>query len=134
MLLLMVSQYVLVSSSLWNLRPDIILCLEVAVLSLWGALHLKSSSCTAGTDCLKPFIQLLRVLLLPGKRVHGAFPRQRPSISKSKLYYDRQSVGQSALVSGTHLEPPTNVSPFSLIMCIPFRVCCGLRAYRIQYS
>jgi hypothetical protein len=33
--------------------------------------------------------------------------------SKSKLYYDRQSVGQSVLVSGTHLEPATNFS-FSL--------------------
>jgi hypothetical protein len=26
------------SSSLWNLRPDIIFCLKVAVLSLWGTL------------------------------------------------------------------------------------------------
>jgi hypothetical protein len=33
-----VSQYVVVSSSLWNLWPDIIFCLKVAVLSLWGAL------------------------------------------------------------------------------------------------
>jgi hypothetical protein len=32
------SQYVLVSSPLWNLLPDIIFCLKVAVLSLWGAL------------------------------------------------------------------------------------------------
>jgi hypothetical protein len=32
-----VSQYVLVSSPLWNLWPDIIFCLKVAVLSLWGA-------------------------------------------------------------------------------------------------
>jgi hypothetical protein len=31
--------------------------------------------------------------------------------SKSKLYYDRQSVGQSILVSGTHLGPATNFSP-----------------------
>jgi hypothetical protein len=29
-------QYVLVSSLLWNLWPDIIFCLKVAVLSLWG--------------------------------------------------------------------------------------------------
>jgi hypothetical protein len=28
--------------------------------------------------------------------------------SKLKLYYDRQSVGQSVLVSGNHLEPATN--------------------------
>jgi hypothetical protein len=33
--------------------------------------------------------------------------------SKSKLYeyYDRQSAGQSILVSGTHLGPATNFSP-----------------------
>jgi hypothetical protein len=30
--------------------------------------------------------------------------------SKSKLYYDRQSVCQSVLVSGTHLGPATNFS------------------------
>jgi hypothetical protein len=33
--------------------------------------------------------------------------------SKSKSHYDRQSVGQSVLVSGTHLGPATNFS-FSL--------------------
>jgi hypothetical protein len=33
-----VSQYVFVSSPLWDLRPDITSCLKVAVLSLWGAL------------------------------------------------------------------------------------------------
>jgi hypothetical protein len=32
---------------------------------------------------------------------------------KSKLIYDRQSVGQSVLVSGAHLGPLTNLS-FSL--------------------
>jgi hypothetical protein len=30
---------------------------------------------------------------------------------KSKLYYDRQSVGESILASGTHLGPETNFSP-----------------------
>jgi hypothetical protein len=35
------------------------------------------------------------------------------SKSKSKLHYDRQSVGQSVLVSGPHLGPATNFS-FSL--------------------
>jgi hypothetical protein len=30
------------------------------------------------------------------------------SKSKPKLYYDRQSVGQSILVPGTHLGPETN--------------------------
>jgi hypothetical protein len=33
--------------------------------------------------------------------------------SKSKLYYDRQSAGQSVLVSGTHLGPATEFFPFS---------------------
>jgi hypothetical protein len=39
---------------------------------------------------------------------------------KLKLIYDRQSVGQSVLVSGTHLEPATNFSfslKFSLDSC-----------------
>jgi hypothetical protein len=39
---------------------------------------------------------------------------------KLKLIYDRQSVGQSALVSGTHLGPATNFSfslKFSLDSC-----------------
>jgi hypothetical protein len=53
--------------------------------------------------------------------------RQRKSKSKSNLYYDRQSVGQSVLVSGTHLGPATNFSHiFSLIIFRQFRVClCG---------
>jgi hypothetical protein len=33
------------------------------------------------------------------------------TLSKSKLYYNRQSVGQSVLVSGTHLGPAINFSP-----------------------
>jgi hypothetical protein len=33
------------------------------------------------------------------------------TLFKSKLYYDRQSVGQSILVSGTHLGPATYFSP-----------------------
>jgi hypothetical protein len=36
-----VSQYVLVSSLLWDLWPDITSCLKVAVFSLWGALSDK---------------------------------------------------------------------------------------------
>jgi hypothetical protein len=35
---------------------------------------------------------------------------QKVSKSKSKLYYNWQSVGQSVLVSGTHLGPATNFS------------------------
>jgi hypothetical protein len=39
-------------------------------------------------------------------------PDSHPTtVFKSKLYYDRRSVGQSALVSGTHLGLSTNFSP-----------------------
>jgi hypothetical protein len=43
--------------------------------------------------------------------------------SKSQLYYDRQSVGQSALVSDTHLGPATNFALLSLIIFRQLRVC-----------
>jgi hypothetical protein len=36
---------------------------------------------------------------------------------KSKLHYDRQSVGQSILVSGTHLGPVTNWSILFIGSC-----------------
>jgi hypothetical protein len=36
--------------------------------------------------------------------------------SKSKSQYDRQSVGQSVLVSGAHLGPATNVSPWDFLL------------------
>jgi hypothetical protein len=39
-----------------------------------------------------------------------AFPR---NILKLKLNYDRQSVGQSILVSGSHLKPMTRFFPLS---------------------
>jgi hypothetical protein len=42
--------------------------------------------------------------------------------SKSKLYYDRRSVGQSVMVSTSHLAPSTNFS-LSLIIFIPLRAC-----------
>jgi hypothetical protein len=79
-----VSQYVLVSNSLWNLWADIIFCLKVAVLSLWGALSHERS---------------------------GLSPARAKS--KSKSHYDQQSVGESVLMSGAHLRPVTNFS-FSL--------------------
>jgi hypothetical protein len=48
------------------------------------------------------------------------------SKSKSKLYYDRRSVWQSVLVSGTHLGPATNFPLLSLIIFRQLRVCwCG---------
>jgi hypothetical protein len=46
-----VSQYVLVSNSLWNLCPDIIFCLKVAVLSLWGALSDERSGLSLIGHC-----------------------------------------------------------------------------------
>jgi hypothetical protein len=46
-----VSQYVLVSSSLWNLWPYIIFCLKVAVLSLWGTLSEERSSLSPVSHC-----------------------------------------------------------------------------------
>jgi hypothetical protein len=45
-----VSQYVLVSSPLWNLRLDIIFCLKVAVLSPWGALSDERSGLEQQSD------------------------------------------------------------------------------------
>jgi hypothetical protein len=51
--------------------------------------------------------------------------RIRKSQSKSKLYYERQSFGQSVLVWGTHLEPATN-SPFFFFLYWQLRIsCCG---------
>jgi hypothetical protein len=48
------------------------------------------------------------------------------SMSKSKLYQDWRSVGQSALVSDTHLGPATNFPLLSLIIFRRLRVCwCG---------
>jgi hypothetical protein len=46
-----VSQYVLVSSSLWELWPDIIFCLKFAVLSLWGALTDERSGLSPVSHC-----------------------------------------------------------------------------------
>jgi hypothetical protein len=39
-----VSQYVVMSSSLWNPWPVVVFCLNVAVLSLWGALSDERSN------------------------------------------------------------------------------------------
>jgi hypothetical protein len=50
------------------------------------------------------------------------------SKSKSKLYYDRRSVGQSLSVSGTHLGPTTNFSHSLFDFSLQFRVCwCGVK-------
>jgi hypothetical protein len=44
---------------------------------------------------------------LPRKNLSRQWPKSK-SKSKSKLYYDRQSVGQSVLVSGTLMRPATS--------------------------
>jgi hypothetical protein len=55
-----------------------------------------------------PIYSLWCETVLTGSRT----PKFRASLStKSKLYYDRRSVGQSVLVSGTHLGHATNCSP-----------------------
>jgi hypothetical protein len=46
-----VSQYVLVSSPLWNLWPDVTSCLKVAVLSLLGALSDEKSGLSSVSHC-----------------------------------------------------------------------------------
>jgi hypothetical protein len=47
---------VLVSSSLWNLCPDIIFCVKVAVLSLWGALYDERSGLSPVSHCHQCFV------------------------------------------------------------------------------
>jgi hypothetical protein len=47
---------------------------------------------------------------------------QVKSESKSKLYYDRRSVGQSVLVSGTHLGSVTNFSFFLSLIIFLFLI------------
>jgi hypothetical protein len=46
-----VSQYVLVSSSLWNLWPDIIFCLKVVVLSQWGPISEERPGLSPVSHC-----------------------------------------------------------------------------------
>jgi hypothetical protein len=73
--------------------------------------------------------------LLPIRPAHFSLANVFPSNtswplkskSKSKLYLDRQSVGQSVLVSGTHLGPATNFS-YSLLdfFCTVSVFLCGV--------
>jgi hypothetical protein len=48
------------------------------------------------------------------------WPTLTLTLKKKKLIYDRQSVGQSVLVSGAHLGPVTN---FSFAMTFPLDSC-----------
>jgi hypothetical protein len=43
--------------------------------------------------------------------VRKSYPRTLDDSCQVKLYYDRRSVGQSVLVSGTHLAPATKFYP-----------------------
>jgi hypothetical protein len=51
-----------------------------------------------------------------------ATPNSLTSKSKPKLYYDRRSVGQSVLVSGTRLGSTTNFPPSPLIIFRQLRI------------
>jgi hypothetical protein len=60
MLRLTVSQYVLVSSALWNLWPDNIFCRKVSVLSLWGALSGEKSGLSPVGHCYQCLVHCQR--------------------------------------------------------------------------
>jgi hypothetical protein len=60
-----------------------------------------------------PFYRLLQLTGL-WWRYSNPSPQGKLLASKSKLYYDQQSVGQSVLVPGTRLGHATNFFPFSL--------------------
>jgi hypothetical protein len=56
-----ISQYVVASSSPWNLWPDIIFCLKVAVLSLWSVLSDERSgsvSCQSLSSVFSPLSKI----------------------------------------------------------------------------
>jgi hypothetical protein len=54
-----VSQYVVVSSSLWNSWPDVIFCLNVAMLSLWGALSDERSGLSSVSHFQQCLVHIL---------------------------------------------------------------------------
>jgi hypothetical protein len=58
-----VSQYILVSSSLWNLWLDIIFCLKIAVLSLWSALSDERSGLSPVSHCQQCLVHYQRLIL-----------------------------------------------------------------------
>jgi hypothetical protein len=59
-------------------------------------------------------------------RTHTIFYCLTEIVSKSELYYDFQPVGQSVLMTGTHLGPATNFSPSFFNYVRQSRVCwCG---------
>jgi hypothetical protein len=69
-----------------------------------------------GTPELSPCLSNIRSRLTLTQQLFSQEDQSRIAYSqksKSKSHYDRQSVGQSVLVSGAHLGPATNFS-FSL--------------------
>jgi hypothetical protein len=83
-------------------------------LDIASAAFLRSDSHGAHEHILFSLFLSLRQPEGPGSCIY--FPQEEGSIgfkskSKSKLYYDQWSVGQSVLVSGTHLGPATNFPP-----------------------
>jgi hypothetical protein len=86
-----------------------------------------------------PFHRLLRLAGLEWRYSnpppHRSLTKLPKSKSKSKLYYDWRSVGQSVLVLGMHLGPATNFSHLSLIIFRQLRICwCGPLLWRETWS
>jgi hypothetical protein len=101
-LLLMVSQSLCLGAKpTLGLWPDVISRLKASVRKLLSCLC-GAPSLTKGRVCFNQF--------LPNN-----------FLSKSKLHYDRQSVGQSILVLGTHRDPRPNF-PISFLL---FLDSCG---------
>jgi hypothetical protein len=77
--------------------------------------------------CLLPPAKKWDAFQTPSPLAWGEKLSASSYVSKSKLYYDRRSVCQSALVSGIHLGPvPNSPPPISLIIFRKFPVCwCG---------
>jgi hypothetical protein len=70
-----VSQYVLVSSPLWDLRPNITSCTRVAVLSLWSALSDERTGLQFAVQSLNgPSRAELHCLISDSPNVEGQVP------------------------------------------------------------
>jgi hypothetical protein len=116
-------QLVLVSSPIWGPRPNIYYCVTVTVLFLWGALsdertgpsffYVQSFSGPSPLGlatifyCLRFETSLFVASYDSQGHGGGSRPRLHTGLyilskSKSKLYYDRRSAGQSVLEQSTH--------------------------------
>jgi hypothetical protein len=81
-----------------------------AIVRLEGWSKLKNATTSSGIERMtcRLIAECFNQLVAPVARL---FSTPFWDKSKSKLYYDRQSVGQSVLVSGTHLGPAINFPP-----------------------